>query len=54
MVTEKSYSVMLMILNLKDRKQIHFRFFPGEDEAAIWIDECVAGKYGDLNGDLTE
>lgn len=46
---EKSdaYSVMITLWNLYQRNRMYIRFFTTNEDAAAFVDECVAGKYGD-------
>lgn len=41
------YSIMVNLWNMYKRDKMYIRFFKSNEEAAAFIDECAAGKYGD-------
>lgn len=47
-------SIMLVIYNLKNRDKLAFRFFSTDEQAAAFVDECAAGKHGDVLDDYGE
>lgn len=44
---EETYSVMVSLWNMYKRERMYIRFFVTNEDAAAFVDECVAGKYGD-------
>lgn len=45
---EEVYTIMIVVWNIKHRDRIYIRFFEEDAKAAAFVDECAAGKYGDV------
>ena len=42
------FSIMITAWNRRHKDKLYIRFFTDEGVAAAFVDECAAGKYGDL------
>lgn len=42
-----TYSIMLSLWNIYARDTLHIRFFSSNEEAALFVNDCVSGKFGD-------
>lgn len=44
----ETYTVMIVVWNIKFKDNLYFRFFDDDERAAAFVDECSSGKYGDV------